>query len=57
MISENAVAGVQKVHDTLRIAEIGGASMNKQYDDPFGNDFHRAEYSAVPAAGCAGCRT
>ncbi|MFJ8150894.1 MMPL family transporter [Streptomyces sp. NPDC094468] len=46
----DAVAGVQKAHGTLRIAEIGGASMNKQYDDAFGKDFQRAEYSAVPVA-------
>ncbi|MEV7324029.1 MMPL family transporter [Streptomyces sp. NPDC093970] len=46
----DAVAGVQKEHGTLRIAEIGGASMNKQYDDAFGKDFQRAEYSAVPVA-------
>ncbi|MFJ9352224.1 MMPL family transporter [Streptomyces sp. NPDC101237] len=46
----DAVAGVQKAHGSLRIAEIGGASMNKQYDDAFGKDFQRAEYSAVPVA-------
>ncbi|MFJ9815617.1 MMPL family transporter [Streptomyces sp. NPDC101151] len=46
----NAVAGVQKDHGSLRIEEIGGASMKKQYDDAFGNDFQQAEYSAVPVA-------
>ncbi|WP_046732409.1 MMPL family transporter [Streptomyces humi] len=46
----DAVAGVQKAHGSLRIEEIGGASMNKQYDDAFGKDFQRAEYSAVPVA-------
>ncbi|MER6035315.1 MMPL family transporter [Streptomyces sp. NPDC001835] len=46
----DAVAGVQKTHDGLRIEEIGGASMNKQYQDAFGNDFQKAEYSAVPVA-------
>ncbi|MFE9452280.1 MMPL family transporter [Streptomyces sp. NPDC006739] len=46
----NAVAGVQKDHGTLRIEEIGGASMQKQYKDAFGNDFQQAEYSAVPVA-------
>ncbi|MEU9451325.1 MMPL family transporter [Streptomyces sp. NPDC048277] len=46
----DAVAGVQKAHGSLRIEEIGGASMNKQYSDAFGNDFQRAEYSAVPVA-------
>ncbi|MGW0087119.1 MMPL family transporter [Streptomyces sp. NPDC003393] len=45
-----AVEGVQKDHSSLRIAEIGGASMNKQYSDAFGDDFQQAEYSAVPVA-------
>lgn len=45
-----AVAGAQKAHGSLRIEEIGGASMTKQYKDAFGNDFQQAEYSAVPVA-------
>ncbi|WNM30998.1 MMPL family transporter [Streptomyces sp. Li-HN-5-11] len=45
-----AVAGVQKDHRSLRIEEIGGASMQKQYSDAFGGDFEQAEYSAVPVA-------
>jgi uncharacterized membrane protein YdfJ with MMPL/SSD domain len=45
-----AVAGVQKNHGSLRIEEIGGASMAKQYKDAFGDDFQKAEYSAVPVA-------
>ncbi|MFF9404853.1 MMPL family transporter [Streptomyces anandii] len=45
-----AVAGVQKDHGALRIEEIGGASMQKQYADAFGDDFQQAEYSAVPVA-------
>ncbi|MFF0221977.1 MMPL family transporter [Streptomyces sp. NPDC004629] len=45
-----AVEGVQKDHGSLRIEEIGGASMNKQYEDAFGSDFKQAEYSAVPVA-------
>ncbi|MET8566336.1 MMPL family transporter [Streptomyces flaveolus] len=45
-----AVAGVQKDHDALRIEEIGGASMQKQYKDAFGDDFQQAEFSAVPVA-------
>ncbi|MET7486495.1 MMPL family transporter [Streptomyces sp. NPDC005538] len=46
-----AVAGVQKDHaSSLRIEEIGGASMAKQYEDAFGDDFKKAEYSAVPVA-------
>ncbi|MFE3251696.1 MMPL family transporter [Streptomyces sp. NPDC059209] len=46
-----AVEGVQEEHeDTLRIAEIGGASMNKTFDEAFGDDFKQAEISAVPVA-------
>ncbi|MEU1185089.1 MMPL family transporter [Streptomyces sp. NPDC005820] len=45
-----AVDGVRKDHSSLRIEEIGGASMMKQYDDAFGDDFQQAEYSAVPVA-------
>jgi RND superfamily putative drug exporter len=46
-----AVAGVQSEHrTTLRIEEIGGASMRKTFDDAFGDDFKQAEYSAVPVA-------
>ncbi|MFJ8603462.1 MMPL family transporter [Streptomyces shenzhenensis] len=45
-----AVEGVQKDHGSLRIEEIGGASMAKQYQDAFGSDFQQAEYSAVPVA-------
>ncbi|MBE4734488.1 MMPL family transporter [Streptomyces caniscabiei] len=46
----DAVADVQKEHGTLRIEEIGGASMMKTFDDAFGDDFRQAEYSAVPVA-------
>ncbi|MFF3942237.1 MMPL family transporter [Streptomyces phaeofaciens] len=45
-----AVEGVQKDHASLRIEEIGGASMMKTFDDAFGDDFQQAEYSAVPVA-------
>jgi uncharacterized membrane protein YdfJ with MMPL/SSD domain len=45
-----AVEGVQKDHSSLRIEEIGGASMRKTFDDAFGDDFQQAEYSAVPVA-------
>ncbi|MFJ4691421.1 MMPL family transporter [Streptomyces sp. NPDC088766] len=45
-----AVEGVQKDHKALRIEEIGGASMMKTFDDAFGDDFQKAEYSAVPVA-------
>ncbi|NUS30007.1 MAG: MMPL family transporter [Streptomyces sp.] len=46
----DAVAKVQKDHADLRIEEIGGASMQKTFDDAFGDDFQKAEYSAVPVA-------
>ncbi|TQJ56457.1 MULTISPECIES: MMPL family transporter [Streptomyces] len=46
----DAVEGVQKEHSSLRIEEIGGASMMKTFDDAFGDDFQQAEYSAVPVA-------
>ncbi|MFJ8590910.1 MMPL family transporter [Streptomyces sp. NPDC093598] len=45
-----AVEGVQQDHGALRIEEIGGASMMKTFDDAFGDDFKKAEYSAVPVA-------
>ncbi|MFE9622275.1 MMPL family transporter [Streptomyces sp. NPDC006527] len=45
-----AVEGVQKEHESLRIEEIGGASMMKTFDEAFGDDFKKAEYSAVPVA-------
>ncbi|MFE6288135.1 MMPL family transporter [Streptomyces sp. NPDC057877] len=45
-----AVEEVQKDHASLRIEEIGGASMMKTFDDAFGDDFKKAEYSAVPVA-------
>ncbi|KUO19082.1 MMPL family transporter [Streptomyces dysideae] len=45
-----AVEGVQDDHESLRIEEIGGASMMKTFDDAFGDDFQKAEYSAVPVA-------
>ncbi|MFI6690704.1 MMPL family transporter [Streptomyces sp. NPDC050433] len=46
-----AVASVQEEHeDTLRIAEIGGASMKKTFDDAYGDDFKQAEFTAVPVA-------
>ncbi|MGC2997773.1 MMPL family transporter [Streptomyces sp. G35A] len=46
----NAVEEVQEEHESLRIEEIGGASMMKTFDDAFGDDFEKAEYSAVPVA-------
>ncbi|MEV1078204.1 MMPL family transporter [Streptomyces sp. NPDC050211] len=45
-----AVEDVQKDHGALRIEEIGSASMMKTFDDAFGDDFQKAEFSAVPVA-------
>ncbi|MEW2613830.1 MMPL family transporter [Streptomyces sp. NPDC047880] len=45
-----AVERVQQEHESLRIEEIGGASMMKTFGDAFGDDFKKAEYSAVPVA-------
>ncbi|MGP4008300.1 MMPL family transporter [Streptomyces sp. 4N124] len=45
-----AVEDVQKDHGALRIEEIGSASMMKTFDDAFGDDFKKAEISAVPVA-------
>ena len=45
-----AVDGVQKDHETLRIEEIGSASMQKTFSNAFGDDFKKAELSAVPVA-------
>ncbi|MFJ4713942.1 MMPL family transporter [Streptomyces sp. NPDC088785] len=47
---QRAVAGVADDHRSLRVEEIGAASMNKTFDDAFGDDFRTAEYSAVPVA-------
>ncbi|WP_240649454.1 MMPL family transporter [Streptomyces sp. Z26] len=47
----DAVRDVREDHEgTLRIEEIGDASMNKTFDDAFGADFRQAEFSAVPVA-------
>lgn len=46
----DAVKGVQKEHTGLQIEEIGAASMQKTFDDAFGDDFQKAELSAVPVA-------
>ncbi|MFJ3089603.1 MMPL family transporter [Streptomyces sp. NPDC086838] len=46
----DAVAKVDDAHKELLIEEIGGASMGKTFDDAFGSDFQRAEFSAVPVA-------
>ncbi|WP_338687515.1 MMPL family transporter [Streptomyces acidiscabies] len=45
------VAAVQQRYaGSLRIEEIGSASMKKTFSDAFGDDFKQAEYSAVPVA-------
>ncbi|MFC0845470.1 MMPL family transporter [Streptomyces noboritoensis] len=46
----DAVKKVQGEHKGLRIEEIGAASMGKTFKDAFGDDFKKAEYSAVPVA-------
>ncbi|MFD9563891.1 MMPL family transporter [Streptomyces sp. NPDC059994] len=46
----DAVKKVQGEHKELRIEEIGSASMGKTFKDAFGDDFKKAEYSAVPVA-------
>ncbi|MEU5319300.1 MMPL family transporter [Streptomyces sp. NPDC021056] len=46
----NAVEKVQRDHSSVRIEEIGSASMQKTFDDAFGDDFKKAEYSALPVA-------
>ncbi|MBD0747911.1 MMPL family transporter [Streptomyces sp. CBMA152] len=46
----DAVKKVQGEHQGLRIEEIGSASMGKTFKDAFGDDFKKAEYSAVPVA-------
>ncbi|WP_282700411.1 MMPL family transporter [Streptomyces sp. CC219B] len=46
----DAVAKVQKDNPSLTIEQIGSASMMKTFDDAFGDDFQKAEYSAVPVA-------
>ncbi|NEB73909.1 MMPL family transporter [Streptomyces sp. SID14478] len=46
----DAVRKVADGHDALRIEEIGAANMGKTFDDAFGDDFQRAEISAVPVA-------
>ncbi|MGW1722030.1 MMPL family transporter [Streptomyces sp. NPDC002306] len=45
-----AVEGVGEKHTSLRVEEIGSASMMKTFDDAFGDDFQKAEISAVPVA-------
>jgi uncharacterized membrane protein YdfJ with MMPL/SSD domain len=43
-----AVAAAQRAHPDLRIAEVGEASGEKAFSESIGEDFHRAEVSALP---------
>ncbi|MGW3243686.1 MMPL family transporter [Streptomyces sp. NPDC001070] len=46
----DAVQGVQDGHRDLKVEQFGEASSEKIFNDAFGNDFQRAEYSALPVA-------
>ncbi|MEU1616969.1 MMPL family transporter [Streptomyces sp. NPDC005722] len=46
----DAVAGVQGKHKDLKVEQFGEASSEKVFNDAFGSDFQRAEYSALPVA-------
>jgi RND superfamily putative drug exporter len=46
----DAVQGVQDGHRDLKVEQFGQASSEKIFNDAFGNDFQRAEYSALPVA-------
>ncbi len=46
----DAVKGVQSRHSGLRIEEFGDASADKWFGETTGNDFSRAEMTAVPLA-------
>jgi RND superfamily putative drug exporter len=43
-----AVAGVQASHPEFRVEQFGAASATKALDDTVGEDFKRAEYTALP---------
>lgn len=45
-----AVSGVQDKHKDLKVEQFGAASSEKVFDEAFGSDFQRAEYSALPVA-------
>ncbi|MFE0626283.1 MMPL family transporter [Streptomyces sp. NPDC058864] len=45
-----AVSGVQDKHKELKVEQFGEASSEKVFNDAFGSDFQRAEYSALPVA-------
>ena len=44
----DAVAGAQRAHPGLVVAEFGEASANHELSDTIGKDFQRAEYSSLP---------
>lgn len=46
----DAVQGVQDQHRDLKVEQFGEASSEKVFNDAFGSDFQRAEYSALPVA-------
>ncbi|RGD62913.1 MMPL family transporter [Kitasatospora xanthocidica] len=46
----DAVAGVQRQHPDLTVVQLGDASSGKWMRDQVGNDFARAEWTAVPLA-------
>ncbi|MFD3452630.1 MMPL family transporter [Streptomyces sp. NPDC058691] len=46
----DAVQGVQDRHGDFTVEQFGEASSQKVFDDAFGSDFQRAEYSALPVA-------
>ncbi|MFI8180266.1 MMPL family transporter [Actinacidiphila glaucinigra] len=46
----DAVGGVQDKHKDLKVEQFGAASSEKVFNDAFGSDFQRAEYSALPVA-------
>ncbi|MDX3072266.1 MMPL family transporter [Streptomyces sp. MI02-7b] len=46
----DAVRGAQERHAGFAVEQFGEASSQKVFDEAFGSDFQRAEYSALPVA-------
>ncbi len=46
----DAVAATRSAHPGVRIDEFGDGSANKWFNETIGNDFRRAEWTAVPLA-------
>jgi uncharacterized membrane protein YdfJ with MMPL/SSD domain len=44
----DAVAGVQAEHPDFAVEQFGGASATKAFDETLGEDFQRAEFTALP---------